>query len=110
LGASGDVDRLGVVEGLEVDIGSERRLGHGDREAGVQIVAPALEGLVRAHPHGNVEVSSASTSGPRGTEAAETQCRAGVDPGGDVDGVGPVPDVAAFARAGGTGRGDDLTG
>ena len=53
-----------------------------------EVVALALEALVRSSPDVDVEVAVAAAPGPDRAEAAEAQGRAGVDAGRDVDRVG----------------------
>ena len=73
-----------------------------------EVVALALEALVRSSPDVDVEVPVAAAPGPDRAEAAEAQGRPGVDPGRDVDRVGLLLDASSLAPAVGARLRDDL--
>ena len=64
-----------------------------------EVVALALESLVGADLHVDVEVAVAPAADAGGAASSEPQRRAGVDAGGNVDRVRLVLDLAALAAA-----------
>ena len=86
----GHGDGLLAVEGVEVDLGAERRLGDRDVQVGVEVVAVAPEALVGADAQVDVEVAGGPPRGPDRTPTLEPEGGGRVDAGRDVDGEGLV--------------------
>ncbi len=74
LGPARDDELLDAVEGLEVEVGTERRLGHRDRQILDQVVALAVEAVVRLDPQPHVQVAGrAATGHAHRTPTGQTQ-------------------------------------
>ena len=102
LGAPREHDRLRAVEGLQLELGPQCRLGEGHGEVAAQVGAIAREPGVGGAPGRGRRGRRWPRRGARPRPVPEPQRRAGVDAGGDVDRVGPLlddPSVAAAVRA-----------
>ena len=65
LGAPGDHEVLGAVEGLEGEMGAERRLAEREVELVDEVEALPLEAGVAAHPDVHVQVALAAAAQAR---------------------------------------------
>ena len=86
---------------------AERRLRDVERELVEDVVADALEVLVRAHRDLHVEMPGGTAVAPGAAAAREADLRPVVDAGGDADAPPRLPAALAATAAGGAGIGDD---
>jgi hypothetical protein len=87
------------VEGLHLDLATERRLGDADRRLAHHVPALPPQGGMRGHAHVHVEVAGGSAPLARLARAGQAQPLAVLDPGGHVHGQGAPPPHAALALA-----------
>ena len=99
LRARRDDEVLGAVERVERQMRAERGLGERDVQLVDEVVAIAREPVVRHGPARGRRGRRRARRGPDRAAPGEPQGRAGVDAGGDVDGVGVLLDRAPFAPA-----------
>ena len=99
LGPGRDGDRLGPVEGLDVDLGAERGLRHRHVLGGDEIGSGTLESGVRRNPDVDVEIPRDAAAHRRAAGTGDAQRRAVVDAAGHVDGDRPFVEATAVAPA-----------
>src|SRR5262249_23560683 len=88
-----------AVEGRHGDLRAERRLGHRQRHARIDVVALADEVAVRAHGDAHVDVAGAGTRRAGMALARDADALAVVNPGRGVDVERAPPDDTALAAA-----------
>src|SRR5207253_4955534 len=81
LGALGQLDLGLAAERRHLDRSAERRTRHRDRDGAMQVVAVALEDLVRLHPDLDVEIAVRPAVRSRLAVAARSDPHAFVDAG-----------------------------
>src|SRR3954470_15543438 len=107
LGAGLDLDGLLAVQRLDRQPGAERRGGHREGDAAVQVVALAGVDVVRAFVDLDVEVAGGSAARADLALLGQADAHAVLDAGRDLDGERAAGADPAVAGAGGTGVRDD---
>ena len=76
---------LNAIEGREIQVGPEGRLGNGKVQAVHQVVAVPFESRMRAYPEVYIEVSGRTTPPSDRPPPREPQGSAVIDPGANLD-------------------------
>ena len=108
LAAGRHLELRDAVQDRHVHLGPERRLGEGQRERAVELVALAREEGVLAHVEDDVEIARRAAGQAPFALAGDAHLRALVDAGRDAHLERPLLGHAALARAGLARALDDL--
>src|SRR4051794_22005236 len=110
LGAGRHAQALGAVQRRDLDLGPAERLGDGDRDLDLEVVALALEDRRLAHVRDDVEVARRPAAQAGLALAGKADARALLDAGGDVHAGALHLTQAPLAAAGGAGLLDHRAG